>query len=156
MDQLDARLLRLLARKADATATELVPKMNLSIPAINKRILKLKQSSVIRRFTVLTDPQKVGKPVIAFVLVALDHFSHAGELHRFSEQDGDVLECYAVTGEYDFILKICAADIEKLEDKLIRLKQHCGVVKTQTLLGLREHKFDPAPLPDENESEELL
>ena len=148
MDKTDALLLNLLAQNADATTTELVPLVKLSVPAINKRIVKLKASGIIRRATVLTDAKQVGKPIIAYVLVILDQFSNAKNLIKYVESDVDVLECYAVTGEYDFLLKICAADIEAFESKLINLKQSRSVAKSYTLLTLMEHKFSPVALPD--------
>lgn len=122
--------------------------VNLSIPAINKRISKLKASGVIRRTTILTDAKQVGKPITAFVLVVLDQFADANGLIKYAQSDPDVLACYAVTGEYDYLLKVCAADIESFEDKLIRLKKSRGVSKSHTLLALQENKFSPTPLPD--------
>jgi len=147
MDQTDKKLLRLLARDADISASALVTELNLSIPAINKRIARLKASGIIRRATVLTDPVKVGKQVLAYVMVVLDRFSDADALSDYVRNDPDVLECYAVTGEYDFILKLCAADIASLEDKLLELKKRRGIAKSHTLLALQEHKLAPAALP---------
>ena len=66
----------------------------------------------------------------------------------FFAVEGDILECYAVTGDYDYIIKICAADMEHLEEKLLRLKGQKGVMKSHTMLSLMEHKFSPTALPD--------
>ena len=76
LDEIDVTLLRTLAENADVTATELMRSANLSIPAINKRIARLKSGGMIRKVTVLTDAKKVGKPIVAFVLVVLDRFSN--------------------------------------------------------------------------------
>ncbi|MCQ2421064.1 MAG: Lrp/AsnC family transcriptional regulator [Clostridia bacterium] len=148
MDQIDKKLLRLLAENADITATELVPMVNLSIPAINKRIARLKETGVITRVAALTDAKKVGKPVIVFVLVVLGQFSSAGQLMDYVQQDEDILECFAVTGEYDYLLKICASDIDALEKKLLELKRNKGISKSYTLFTLMQNKFSPVPLPD--------
>ena len=53
MDAIDIRLLHLLAEQADTTATALSPLVNLSVPAVNKRIARLKTSGLIQRFTIL-------------------------------------------------------------------------------------------------------
>ena len=66
---------------------------------------------------------------------------------KMVESDPDILECYAVTGEYDYLIKICAADIESFETKLLQLKSR-SVAKSHTLLTLCEHKFSPSVLPD--------
>lgn len=151
MDQTDRKLIRLLAENADITATELVPLVNLSIPAINKRIAKLKETGVITRTVTLTDAKKVGKPVIVFVLVVLGQFSGAQQLLNYVSQEADILECYAVTGEYDYLLKICASDIDALERKLLELKKNKGISKSYTLFTLMQNKFSPVPLPDTEE-----
>lgn len=147
MDQSDIRLLHALAKDADVTATKLMDKVNLSIPAVNKRIARLKESGTIRNVTILTNPDKVGKSVIAFVLVVLDRFSNMDTILKGVEADRDVLECYAVTGEYDYLLKICAPDIATLENKLLRLKEK-GISRSHTMLALCEHKYAPTVLPD--------
>ncbi len=147
MDNTDSTLLQILSKNADVTASELTSAVNLSIPAINKRIAKLKASGVIRRTTILTDAGQVGKPIIAFVLVVLDRFADTDGLLQYVQADPDVLECYAVTGEYDYLLKICAADIEAFERKLLQLKRSRSVSKSHTLLALQENKFFPVPLP---------
>ena len=65
-------------------------------------------------------------------------------------RDPDILECAAVTGEYDYLMKVCAADVESLEEKLLRMKKQKGVMKSHTMLSLMEHKFSPTVLPDGN------
>jgi Lrp/AsnC family leucine-responsive transcriptional regulator len=147
MDETDIVLLKALAQRADVTATELMADANLSIPAINKRIARLKSSGTIRRVTVLTEPKLVGKPIMAFVLIVLDRFSSMESLLQQVNADPDILECYAVTGEYDYLIKICAADIEAFEEKLLNLKTK-NVAKSHTLLTLCEHKYNPTVLPD--------
>lgn len=149
MDEIDAKLLRILSENADATATEMMAQVNLSIPAINKRISKLRQSGVIRQYTILVDPDKVGKPIHAFILVVLQQPSGADKLTEYIKSDPDILECYAVTGEYDYIIKVCARDVEQLEQKLILLKQQKGVAKSYTMLSLMEHKYRACILPEE-------
>ena len=148
MDPIDNLLVRMLAKNSDVTATELSAQVNLSVPAINKRIARLKSSGVIQACSILTNPKKVGKPIVAFVMVVLDQFNNSDSLLQYAQSDPDVLECYAVTGEYDYLLKICAADVNAFEDKLLHLKRSRGVAKSHTLLSLKEEKFAPSALPD--------
>ena len=148
MDSIDKIILKLLSQNAMASATEIGAAVNLSIPAVNKRIKKLEESGVIRSYALLTDGKKVGKPICAFVMLTVKYGSGVGELHDAIGRDPDVLECYAVTGDYDYILKICARDVEELEEKLLALKQQNGVVKSHTMLALMEHKLAPSALPD--------
>lgn len=147
MDNIDIKLLHLLAQDADVTTSSLVSLLNLSVPAINKRIAKLKAEGYIRKTIVLTDPQKIGKGVMAYILIVLEQFSLSDSLLKIVNADPDILECYAITGEYDYILKICAASIDALEDKLLKMKQK-GIAKSHTMFALREYKFDPTAQPD--------
>lgn len=66
----------------------------------------------------------------------------------YAENDPDILECYSITGEYDYILKICAKDIDSLERKILDLKKKKGVLKSHTMISLMEHKFVPTVLLD--------
>lgn len=147
MDETDILLVKALTKDADVTATELTASVNLSVPAINKRIARLKSEGTIRRVAAITDPKRVGKPVVAFVLLVLDRFSDAESLLEQINADPDILECYAVTGEYDYLIKICATDIASFENKLLKLKAK-SVAKSHTMLTLCEHKFEPSVLPD--------
>lgn len=154
IDETDVKLLELLSKDASATATEMMSQVNLSVPAINKRIRKLRQSGVIRRFTTVVDGEKVGKPIIAFILLILQQASAVDSLLQYVSTDPDVLECYAVTGEYDYIVKVCAADVKALERKLTLLKQRKGVVKSHTLFALKECKLQVSIQPDSTEIQE--
>lgn len=153
MDEIDVKILNILSENSNTTTTDITAKVNLSIPAINKRILKLTQRGIISRFTILVDNKKAGKPIQAFILVVVQHNSATDKLSKYIQSDPDILECYAVTGEYDYLLKVCAKDVEGLEEKLLHLKRQLGVIKSHTLLSLMEHKFQPSALPDMPEKE---
>lgn len=150
MDSIDKKILRLLADDASASATQIGKDVNLSIPATNKRIARLRQAGIIRRFTVVADREALGKPIMAYVLIVVGSVENENLLH-YIENDPDILECSAVTGEYDYLIKICARDVQTLEDKLLCLKKQKGVVKSHTMLCLMEHKFEPTVLPNEED-----
>lgn len=148
MDAIDIELLNLLTENANQTATQLMKSVNLSIPAINKRLSKLKLSGAIKRFTLQLDAAKIGKPVVAHILVMLEHPSTTETFMQAISADRDIVECYAITGEYDYIFKVYAKGIEDLENKILELKQIPGVTKTHTYIALREYKKLPGPVPD--------
>lgn len=149
LDQTDRKILQILSQNAAATATEMVPQVNLSIPAINKRIQKLQESGVIRRFTILVDPESVGKPICAFILIVLQQGAKLETLMEFIQSDPDILECCGVTGEYDYLLKVCAPNVGALQKKINYLKKAAGVVKSHTMLSLTQYKHMVSALPDE-------
>lgn len=147
MDQTDKMIVHMLAGDANTSATQIGAAVGLSIPAVNKRIRRLQEEGVIRSFTVLTDGKKAGKPILAYILLVLRYGDGVESLVKYIQSDPDILECYAVTGEYDYILKVCATDVESLEEKLLQLKRQKGVVKSHTMLSLMEHKLQPTILP---------
>ena len=149
MDSIDKKILKILSKDASVSASEISNQINLSIPAVNKRILKMKKDKIIRNFTVITDEKKVEKPIIAFIFLVLQYGDGVEKLLQHIQKDEDILECYAVTGEYDYLIKACAKDVRTLEDKLLELKKKKGVIKSHTMLSLMEHKFSPTILPDE-------
>ena len=147
MDSVDKRIIEILSNSADLTATEISREVHLSIPAVNKRIRTLKKEGIISKFTVITDNKKIGKPILSFVLITLKSVEHTEPFFDYVESDPDILECYAVTGEYDCLLKICAASMEDLDKKLGVLKTRNGVAKSYTMLSLTAHKYEPTVLP---------
>ncbi len=153
MDHVDKKILQILLEDSATTATELAALVNLSIPAVNKRIQKMKKSGIIRKFTLQTNPEMVGKPISAYMLLVLQQGAKMETLMEYIQSDSDILECSGVTGEYDYILKICAANVAALQKKINRLKKYGGVVKSHTLLCLSEYKNSVSAMPDTEEEE---
>ena len=154
MDQLDQQILHLLAKDSAIETTEISRTVNLSVPSVNKRIAKLKREGVITSFTVLTDAEKVDKSVTAFILVVLQYAEGVDAFLEYVQNDPDILECYAISGGYDYMIKACAKDIKHLEQKLLRIKGQRGVTKSQTMISLMEHKCKPTVLPTLEEKNE--
>lgn len=147
MDYIDAEILKILSRNADVTSSDISQKVNLSVPAVNKRIQKLKKDGMIRRYTVLTNGKNIGKPIMAFVLLVVQASRQGEPFLEYVKSDDDILECFSVTGEYDYLIKVCASDMEALKNKLSQIKLHNGVVKSHTMISLLEQKFSPTILP---------
>lgn len=149
IDSTDKKILKLLSLDAAMSATDIGNTVGLSVPAVNKRIARMRSVGIIKNFTVITDEKQVGKSVTAFILLVLQYGDAVDKLMEHIKSDPDILECYAITGEYDYIIKICASGVEALEEKLLSLKRQKGVIKSHTMLSLMEHKFNAAVLPDE-------
>ena len=149
MDKIDVNIIRELSQNADITATELSKKLHFSVPAVNKRIRAMKKEGIIKNYTIITDNKKVGKPIVAFVLIVLKSVEHTDAFFEYVVSDPDILECYAVTGEYDCLLKVCATSVEDLDKKLLMLKMHNGVMKSYTMLSLTTDKYAPTVLAEE-------
>lgn len=149
IDKTDVAILDALAENSRVTASELVPLVNLSIPSINKRIARLKSEGIINRFTVTTSPEKLGTPLIAFVMLLIDDFENDLKFRKSIKTNRNVLECYAVSGEYDYLVKVCFKNMDDLESNLSNFKKEYGITKSFTMFSMSEVLPSRPALPDD-------
>lgn len=131
MDITDRKLLMLLQHDSTKTTKELSLKLNLSVTAIYERIKKLEREGIINKYVAILDQKKVDRGFVVFCHLKL--IQHTKEyLTRFElevKKLDEVLECYHVSGDYDYILKIYVKDMEEYREfmvtKLTTL-QHIG------------------------------
>ena len=148
LDSIDTLILEMLSKKGNSTASEIAAKVSLSVPAVNKRINKLSKSGIIDKYTISINSQMIQKPLLAFVFVEFGSLEYLDKLKAFVRKDKDILEFFTVTGNFDYILKICAKDMADVDKKLAALKSLDGVVRTNTYITLATHKYEPTVLPD--------
>ncbi|HTQ11212.1 MAG TPA: Lrp/AsnC family transcriptional regulator [Fimbriimonadaceae bacterium] len=123
MDEVDIQILRLLQQDGRITNADLSKRVDLSPPSVLQRVRALEKAGFIRGYTAILDPDRLGLKIMAFAQISLSlHQDMPIERFRRSIQDIDeVLECYHVSGEYDFLLKIVVKDMRAYE-ALIREK----------------------------------
>lgn len=148
MDEIDARLLEILTIDSSQTATEIAAQIKLSIPATIKRIGKLTNNGIIERFTIQANAKRIGKSVLAYIAVTLNPRFSIDEFQTMVHADRDIVECNAVSGEYDYLLKIYASNVKALDEKLNCFKRKQAISQSQTMFSLSELKHLPGPLPD--------
>jgi len=143
LDELDRRLLVLLQDDARVTSAELARRFDLSAPGLQKRLRRLEQRGVIRRYATLVSREAVGLDLLCFVQVMLAHHRPAS-VKRFPSRVKalpEVLECHYLTGEMDYLLKVVVANHDHLErflfEKLMRVD---GVDRIRTSIVLKEIK----------------
>lgn len=122
LDKFDISLLSALQKDAQATHQQLGEQIHLSTSQVSRRIQRLHASGMIRRYVALLDPALVGLGVRAVTYVTLTR--HSGDEGTAFERDiasfPEVLECYSVTGESDYILQIVAASLADLSESVLR------------------------------------
>ena len=122
LDGFDISILAALQRDAQATHQQLGEQVHLSASQVSRRVQRLQAGGIIRRYVALLEPQAIGLGVRAVSYVTLTR--HGGdEGLTFEREIGDiaeVLECYAVAGESDYILQIVAADLNVLSEHVLR------------------------------------
>ena len=147
MDDLDRQLLRHLQDDARITSVELANRLKLSAPGLQKRMRKLEQRGVIEHYATIVNRRAVGLDLLCFVQVLLAHH-RPGSVERFParmQSFPEVLECYYLTGEIDYLLKVVVATHDHLErflfDKLMKV---AGVDRIRTSIVLKEIKTSTA------------
>ncbi|TVZ50952.1 Lrp/AsnC family transcriptional regulator [Dokdonia sp. Hel_I_53] len=114
LDVIDKKILMLLQKDSKITNKELSLSLNLSVTAIYERIKKMERSGVIAHYVALVDKQKVELDFQVFCHVKLAH--HGKEAISSFEKDviklDEVLECFHVSGDYDYLLKVVVKDME--------------------------------------------
>jgi Lrp/AsnC family leucine-responsive transcriptional regulator len=126
LDVFDLRLLTALQREGRAPNAALAETVGLSASQVSRRLARLEAEGVIATYAALLKPDAVGLTVLAFSSVSLERQAEAMDgfeaaVLRFPE----ILECYSVTGEQDFVLRIVARDLKAfadfLSDRLLRV-----------------------------------
>jgi DNA-binding Lrp family transcriptional regulator len=144
LDAIDRKILALLQENARLANVELAGAVGLSPSPCLRRVRDLEEAGVIRRYVTLLDPAQLGLPVSIFVSVtlerqveqALEHFE-AAILKR-----PEVMECYLMTGDADYLLRIVTADLSGYERFLIdHLTRVPGVSSIKSSFALKQVKY---------------
>lgn len=117
LDRYDRAILKLLQQDARITNTSLAEKVSLSESACLRRVRALEESGLIEGYTAILNQQKAGYPVNVFVNITLDRQAQPG-LDAFESavrKLPEVMECYLMTGNYDYLLRVVVADIADFE-----------------------------------------
>lgn len=148
MDELDYQILKALKENARVRVSAISQKINLSVTAVIDRIRKLENAGIIRQYTTVIDPDKIGKDITAFVSVSLEHPKYNEDFVNMMKQNNEILECHYITGDYDFLLKVITGGSGSLERVLTYIKSVHGVAITRTLVVLSTTKNEISILPD--------
>jgi len=133
LDTIDYKLLDLLQHNARATQLEMAAAVGLSQPAVAERMRKLEQESIITGYTARVDGRKLGKDIIAFIGVRIEHPKYNEGFARRILALPDVLECHRITGPDSYLLKVVTEDTHSLDRLISDLLRHIpGVTRTLT------------------------
>jgi Lrp/AsnC family leucine-responsive transcriptional regulator len=142
-DSIDEQLLALLQKDCKQTNKELSVKLGLSVTAVYERIKKLERKGVINKYVSLLDKEKLGLGFVVFCQIKLVKHAkeYLTEFEREVRQLDEVLECYHVSGDYDYLLKVIVKDMQQyrtfMVTKLTTI-QHIG--STHSSFNINEVK----------------
>jgi Lrp/AsnC family transcriptional regulator, leucine-responsive regulatory protein len=121
-DVTDKKLLEYLQEDCKQTNKELSNKLNLSVTAVYERIKKLEKDGFISKYVALVNKNQVNKSFVAFCHIKL--IQHTQEYVIKFEKEvanlNEVLECYHVSGDYDYLLKVLVKDMEAFREFMVK------------------------------------
>src|ERR687885_1226695 len=149
LDATDRRILRALQRDGRLSIVALAEQVGLSATPCQRRVRRLEEAGVISRYAAVLDPARLGLPLQAFIMVALE--SHAEEVverfHKALAERPEVLAAYAMSGEMDYLLHVLAADFDAYGEFAMKaLLRMPGVKETRSSFVLQALK-PPGDVP---------
>ena len=147
MDSTDKEILRHLQQDALLTTKELASRLNLSPTPVYERVRRLEKDGVIKKYVALVDREKVSKDLMVFCSIRLkEHAQQAGA--KFVEEIvalDEVQECYNISGDYDFMLKIVVHDMREYQAFLMnKLASLENIGSTHSIFVMSEIKHETA------------
>ena len=141
LDKKDLEILKLLQENARITIKEISGKIHLSTTPVHERIKHMEESGVIKQYVTLVNHEKVKKGLMVICYVSLkQHSKNAGvkfikTIHELNE----VVECFSISGEFDFMLKVICEDMNSYYDfhvnKLSEI-ENMGHVQSIFVMGI--------------------
>ncbi len=149
LDAIDRKILQALQAEGRLSNVELAARVHLSAPQCLRRVRALEERGVITGYRALVPPERLGYGVRAYVSlnIAAHAFARVRELEAVLRSFAQVLECHAVSGDNDYLLKVVASDLKALSTFLTdQLMQTEGVQDVRSMICLEEIK-PAAPCP---------
>ena len=122
LDVIDKKLLHFLQLDSKQTNKELSGKLNLSVTAVYERIKKLEREGVISKYVTLIDKKSVDRSFVTFCSIKLLQHTkdYVVQFEKEVKQLDEVLECYHISGDYDYLLKVIVADMDEFREFMVK------------------------------------
>jgi len=141
LDNKDMAILSLLQQNARVTVKEISEKIHLSTTPVHERIKRMEESGVIKQYVTLVDQNKVDLNLMVIVYVSLkEHSKKAGATFiKTINELNEVIECYSISGEFDFMLKVLCRDMNAYYDfhvNKLSQQENMGNVQSVFVMGV--------------------
>ncbi|MDO5981349.1 Lrp/AsnC family transcriptional regulator [Flavivirga sp. MEBiC05379] len=118
LDKIDFRILNILQNNSNLTTKELAAKVNLSTTPVFERVKKLEKEGYIKKYKAILDPEKLDRGLTVFCNIRLKE--HTRKIGNQFVKDilslDEVIECYNISGDYDFLLKVLVKDMKDYQN----------------------------------------
>ena len=147
MNGMDIKILHCLKKNAREKASEISKEIHLAVSTVIERIRKMESSGIIQSYTIILDEKKLGNDVTALMEVSLEHPKYYDAFTEMIQSNPNIVSCYYMTGDFDFILKIICKSSEHLENIHRTIKGQNGVSATRTHYVLKNVKNSYSTIP---------
>ena len=151
LDEIDLRMLVILQEQGRITKTELANKIHLSVSPCHERLKRLEEAGLILGYHARIDIQRLARHSLIFVEVHLKQH-HAGDFNRFEEYTRgvpEIVECYAIGGGIDYLLKMAVHDITQYQQKIeVLLEAELNIDRYYTYIVTKPIKHSGYPLEE--------
>jgi len=123
LDKTDLKILRILQGNSKLTTKELAAQVNLSTTPVHERLKRLEADGYIRKYVAVLDAEKLNFGFVVFCSVKLSRLNRdiAEDFARVIRGIPEVSECYNVSGEYDYLLKVNAPDMKYYQEFILNV-----------------------------------
>lgn len=123
LDATDLQLLRILQENARLTTKEIAARVHLSTTPVFERLRRLEREGYIRKYVAVLDAGKLDRGFVVFCSVKLRRLNHdiASDFMQMVKQIPEVTECYNISGEYDYLIKIHAPDMKYYQEFILNV-----------------------------------
>jgi Lrp/AsnC family transcriptional regulator, leucine-responsive regulatory protein len=134
VEEIDRRIVALLAVDGRMSFTDLAKETGLSVSAVHQRVRRLQKRGIVRGFTARLDPEEIGLPLTAFIsLKPIDPAAPDDAPERLAHLDA-IEACHSVAGEESYILKVRVASPGALEELLQQIRAAANVATRTTVV----------------------
>jgi Lrp/AsnC family leucine-responsive transcriptional regulator len=136
LDAVDERIVDLLQENARRTFGDIGARVNLSAPAVKRRVDRLEQSRVICGYTTLLDHAKLGRPLEAFAELRFSGSTRVEGIEAIAADIPEIHAVFTVAGDPDALAWIRVRDVQDLKRVIDRLRGSCNIIGTKTMMVL--------------------
>ena len=137
---IDRKILRILQEDSRKPFRKIATELKISEPTLYNRVKKLQEEMVIKGFTTIVNPDAVGFPYLAFILLTVEPSKEEDIINKLTALP-EILELHLIFGDENILIKIRCQDINSIRDFITnKIRTINGIVKTESYLSLKTKK----------------
>lgn len=147
LDAVDRAIIRALQEQGNMSQAELAERVGASAASCWRRIAKLEEAGVLSKTVRLVDGERINKGLNVFCQVRMKSHDSAArqDFERFISSHREVLECYSMSGEWDYLIRAVVGDVREYEDLLMRgILSHPAVLSSSSHFAMKAVKYTTA------------